>query len=128
MNSSARCHLNAEEEFENADYFKDPALIKKYQTRGVLHCWAKPDGTQKIEGTGPLGKKRMQTIDDEVTEATLDYLEKAKKADQPFFVWWKLHADARQHAPEARERRQDRARRLSRRNGRARRSCRADPR
>ena len=88
-NSSAPLyHLNAEEEFENEDYFKDPALIKKYQTRGVLHCWAQPDGTQKIEGTGPLGKKRMETIDDEVTAATLDYLEKAKKADKPFFLWW----------------------------------------
>ena len=81
-------HLNAEEEFENEDYFKDPAMIKKYQTRGVLHCWANPDGTQKIESTGPLGKKRMETIDDEVTEAALDYLEKAKKADKPFFMWW----------------------------------------
>src|SRR6266571_3207391 len=81
-------HLNAEEEFENPDYFKDPALIKKYQTRGVLHCWANPDGTQKIENTGPLGKKRMETIDEEITKASLDYLEKAKKADKPFFLWW----------------------------------------
>ena len=81
-------HLNAEEEFENEDYFKDPALIEKYKTRGLLHCWANPDGTQKIESKGPLGKKRMETIDDEVTAATLDYLEKAKKADKPFFLWW----------------------------------------
>jgi len=81
-------HLNAEEEFENPDYFKDPAMIKRYQTRGVIHCWANPDGTQKIESTGPLGKKRMETIDEEVTKATLDYLEKAKKADKPFFLWW----------------------------------------
>ena len=81
-------HLNAEEEFENDDYFKDPALIEKYKTRGVIHCWANPDGTQKIENTGPLGKKRMETIDEEVTDATLDYLEKAKKADKPFFLWW----------------------------------------
>lgn len=81
-------HLNAEEEFENADYFKDPALIKRYQTRGVIHSWANPDGTQKIESTGPLGKKRMETIDEEVTQASLDYLEKAKKADKPFFLWW----------------------------------------
>jgi arylsulfatase A-like enzyme len=81
-------HLNAEEEFENADYFTDPAMIKKYQTRGVIHTWANADGTQKIESTGPLDKKRMETIDDEVTKATLDYLEKAKKADKPFFVWW----------------------------------------
>ena len=81
-------HLNAEEEFENEDYFKDPALIKKYQTRGVIHCWANPDGTQRIESTGPLGKKRMETIDEEVTAKTLDYLEKAKQADKPFFLWW----------------------------------------
>lgn len=81
-------HLNAEEEFENADYFKDPAMIKKYQTRGVIHTWANPDGTQKIESTGPLGKKRMETIDEEITKATLDYLDKAAKSDKPFFVWW----------------------------------------
>ena len=81
-------HLDAEEEFENEDYFKDPALIKKYQTRGVIHCWANPDGTQRIESTGPLGKKRMETIDEEVTAKTLDYLEKAKQADKPFFLWW----------------------------------------
>ncbi len=81
-------HLNAEEEFENEDYFKDPALIKKFQTRGVLHCFANPDGTQRIESKGPLGKKRMETIDEEVTALTLDYLEKAKKADKPFFLWW----------------------------------------
>jgi arylsulfatase A-like enzyme len=81
-------HLNAEEEFENADYFKQPEMIEKYKTRGVIHCWANPDGTQRIENTGPLGKKRMETIDDEVTKATLDYLEKAKKEDKPFFLWW----------------------------------------
>ncbi|MFN0197214.1 MAG: arylsulfatase [Planctomycetaceae bacterium] len=81
-------HLNAEEEFENPDYFKDPELIKRYQTRGVIHTWANPDGTQKIESTGPLGKKRMETIDEEITNASLDYLERAKKADKPFFLWW----------------------------------------
>jgi arylsulfatase len=81
-------HLNAEQEPENPDYFKDPALIKKYGTRGVIHCWANPDGTQKIENTGPLNIARMKIIDDEVTALTLDYLEKAKKADKPFFLWW----------------------------------------
>ncbi len=82
-------HLNAEEEFENPDYFKDPALVKKFATRGVIHTWANADGTQKIESTGPLGKKRMETIDEEVTKATLDYLDKAAKTpDKPFFVWW----------------------------------------
>jgi arylsulfatase A-like enzyme len=81
-------HLNAEDEPENPDYFKDPELIKKFATRGVIHCWANPDGTQRIESTGPLTKKRMETIDDEVTKASLDYLERAKKADKPFFLWW----------------------------------------
>ena len=61
-------HLNAEEEPENEDYFKDPAMIKRFNTRGVIHTWANPDGTQKIESTGPLTKKRMETIDEEVTK------------------------------------------------------------
>jgi len=81
-------HLNAEEEPENPDYYKDPAMIKKFGTRGVIHTWANADGTQKIELTGPLTTKRMETIDEEVTKASLDYLEKAKKADKPFFLWW----------------------------------------
>ena len=81
-------HLNAEQEPENEDYFKDPAMRKKYGTRGVLHTWANPDGTQRIESTGPLTVKRMETIDEEFTKASLDYLEKAKKADKPFFLWW----------------------------------------
>src|SRR3970282_1940374 len=81
-------HLNAEEEPENPDYFKDPAMIKKYNTRGVVHTWANPDGPQRIESTGPLGKKRMETIDEEVTKASLDYLERAKKAAKPFFLLW----------------------------------------
>ena len=63
-------------------------MIKKYQTRGVIHTWANADGTQKIESTGPLGKKRMETIDEEITNATLDYLDKAAKSDKPFFLWW----------------------------------------
>ena len=81
-------HLNAEEEFENEDYFKDPAMIKKFQTRGVLHCRRSRTARRRSKSKGPLGKKRMETIDDEVTDAALDYLEKAKKADKPFFMWW----------------------------------------
>jgi arylsulfatase len=81
-------HLNAEQEPENADYFKDPALQKRFGTRGVIHTWANPDGTQKIESTGPLNIKRMETIDEEVTKLSLDYLEKAAKSDKPFFLWW----------------------------------------
>jgi arylsulfatase A-like enzyme len=81
-------HLNAEQEPEHPDYYKDPEMIKKYATRGVIHTWANPDGTQKIESTGPLTIKRMETIDEEVTKASLDYLDKAAKSDKPFFLWW----------------------------------------
>jgi len=81
-------HLNAEQEPENPDYFKDPAMIKKYGSRGVIHTWANPDGTQKIELTGPLTIKRMETIDEETLKATLDYLDKRKADGKPFFLWW----------------------------------------
>jgi arylsulfatase len=81
-------HLNAEQEPENPDYFKDPALQKKYGTRGVLHTWANDDGTQTIESTGPLNIERMKVIDDEITAASLDYLEKRKEDGEPFFMWW----------------------------------------
>jgi arylsulfatase len=81
-------HLNASQEPEHPDYFKDPAMRKNFATRGVIHSWANPDGTQKIEDNGPLTIKRMETIDEEVTKLSLDYMEKAKKADKPFFLWW----------------------------------------
>jgi arylsulfatase len=81
-------HLNASQEPEHPDYFKDPAMKKRFATRGVIHSWANPDGTQKVTDDGPLTIKRMETIDDEVTKLSLDYLEKAKKADKPFFLWW----------------------------------------
>lgn len=81
-------HLNAEEEFEHPDYFKDPELIKRFATRGVLHTWANPDGTQRIESTGPLGRERMKTIDEEVTKEALRFITDASKGDKPFFVWW----------------------------------------
>lgn len=77
-------HLNAEEEPENSDYPKDPAFKKKFGPRGVIHSFA--DG--KIEDTGPLTKKRMETIDEEVTDAALKFLDRAKKADKPFFLWY----------------------------------------
>ena len=80
-------HLNAEEEPEHPDYYKDPELIKKYAGRGVLHSFAMPDGTQKIESAGQLTIKRMETIDEEILKGSLDYLGKAKKAGKPFFLW-----------------------------------------
>src|SRR5688572_18583677 len=58
-------HLNAEEEPEHPDYPKDPAFRKKFGPRGVLKCKANADGTQSVEDTGPLTKKRMETVDDE---------------------------------------------------------------
>jgi len=81
-------HLNAEDEPEHPDYFKDPALQERFGTRGVLHSWANPDGTQKIEATGALTMKRMETIDEEVTAHALRFMTDAKKADKPFFLWW----------------------------------------
>ena len=77
-------HLNAEEEPEHPDYPKDPAFRKKFGPRGVIHSYA----GGKIIDTGPLTKKRMETIDDEVTEKTLAFMDKAKKDKKPFFVWF----------------------------------------
>jgi arylsulfatase len=81
-------HLNAEEEPELPDYPKDPEFKKKFGPRGVLHSWANPDGTQKIEDTGPLTKKRMETVDDESTAAAIAFMERAHKEGKPFFIWW----------------------------------------
>ena len=83
-------HLNAEEEPELRDYppAKDfPDFRKKFGPRGVLHCWANPDGTQKIENTGPLTKKRMETIDDEIIAGAVDWIKRQHQAGKPFFVW-----------------------------------------
>lgn len=77
-------HLNAEEEPENLDYPKDPEFRKKYGPRGVIRSYA--DG--KIEDTGPLTRKRMETVDEETLDAALGFMEKNVKADKPFFVWW----------------------------------------
>jgi arylsulfatase len=81
-------HLNAEEEPEHSDYPKDPAFKKKFGPRGVLHAWAQPDGTQKIEDTGPLTKKRMETIDEEVQAHALRFMEENTRAGKPWFCWF----------------------------------------
>ena len=81
-------HLNAEEEPENEDYPKEPNFRKKFGPRGVLHSWANADGTQKIEDTGPLNKKRMETVDEEFLDASLKFIDKANADGKPFFVWW----------------------------------------
>ena len=77
-------HLNAEEEPENEDYPKDPEFRKKFGPRGVISSTA--DG--KIEDTGPLTKKRMETIDDETVAAALDFMDRQVAAKKPFFLWW----------------------------------------
>ncbi|MFZ1413327.1 MAG: arylsulfatase [Defluviicoccus sp.] len=81
-------HLNAEEEPENEDYPKSTDFRKKFGPRGVIHSWANADGTQKIEDTGPLTRKRMETVDDETSDAAITFIKKAKAEGKPFFVWW----------------------------------------
>jgi arylsulfatase len=75
--------LNAEEEPESYYYPKDPAFHKKFGPRGVIHSYA--DG--KIEDTGPLTRKRMETVDSEFGGAAKKFMASAVKADKPFFVW-----------------------------------------
>lgn len=77
-------HLNAEEEPELPDYPKDADFRKRFGPRGVIKSSA--DG--EIEDTGPLTKKRMETVDEEVTTSALDFIDRAHEADKPFFVWW----------------------------------------
>ena len=94
-------HLNAEEEPENADYPKNPAFKERFGPRGVFHCYATdtpstlPDdgrfgkwGKQRCEDTGPLTKKRMETIDEEVLAATIKFIDKEQKGGKPWFVWF----------------------------------------
>ncbi|MGV1006704.1 MAG: arylsulfatase [Candidatus Nanopelagicales bacterium] len=95
-------HLNAEEEPENPDYptaEEAPRLRAATLPRGVIHSWATdvasdeiderygPPGKQRIEDTGPLNKKRMETIDDETTAAAIDFIQRTHESDEPFFVW-----------------------------------------
>ena len=92
-------HLNAEEEPEDPQYPKDPRFKDMFGPRGVLRCKAtnKDDpteqprwgrvGKQTIEDTGPLTKKRMETVDEEFVGAALDFIERQSKAGKPFFCW-----------------------------------------
>ena len=73
-------HLNAEEEPEHPDYPKGAAFRKQFGPRGVIHSFS--DG--QIQDTGPLTKKRMETIDEEVAAKTLAFIDKAHKANKPF--------------------------------------------
>ncbi len=92
-------HLNAEAEPENPDYPKDPAFRARYGPRGVLDCKASDRddptvdprfgrvGKQVIKDTGPLTRKRMETIDDDVAERSAQYIKSQAKGDRPMFVW-----------------------------------------
>ena len=111
-------HLNAEEEPENVDYPKSPEFKKKFGPRGVIHSFA--DG--RITDTGPLTSKRMETIDDEVTEKALDFMERAAQGRQAVLSLVELHPHAHLHAPAGGAGGQDGPRHLCGRHGRARRA------
>lgn len=99
-------HLNAEEEPEQLDYpgQKNPEFKAKFAPRGVMHAWATDTddstedpvfgrvGKQRVENTGPLTRKRMETFDQEVTDMTLKYMDKVGKGDKPFFIWFNTTA------------------------------------
>jgi arylsulfatase len=105
-------HLNAEEEPENPDYPKDPAFKAKYGPRGVMDCVASDVddkteqprwgvvGKQKCKDSGPLTIKRMRTIEEDLLNRSLDFMERAVKKnqasekDEPFFLW---HVSTRAH-------------------------------
>jgi arylsulfatase len=93
-------HLNAEEEPELPDYPKGPEYLKRFGPRGVLKCTATNVddattdprfgrvGKQRIEDTGPLTKKRMETVDDETSAAAIDFIKRQTAAGKPFFCWF----------------------------------------
>lgn len=81
-------HLNAEEEPENLDYPKNPEFRKRFGPRGVLHCKADGKGGQTIKDTGPLTKKRMETVDDETLAMAKDFIKRNQAEGKPFFCWW----------------------------------------
>jgi arylsulfatase len=104
-------HLNAEEEPENRDYPRDPAFRAKYGPRGVIHSFATTVddptvdprfgrvGMQRIEDTGPLTKKRMETVDDDIAARAVGFLDAQHKAGKPVFLWVNFtHMHFRTHA------------------------------
>lgn len=103
-------HLNAEEEPEQTDYPKNPEFLKRFGPRGVLDCKASETddptvdprfgkiGKQTIKDTGPLNKKRMETIDDDVANRAVDFIKRQSKSGKPFFTWVNFtHMHARTH-------------------------------
>ncbi len=95
-------HLNAEEEPENEDYPKNPEFRKKFGPRGVIHSWANADGTQKIEDTGPLTKKRMETVDDDTSDCRHRLHREAAEGRQALVRVVERHADALSHPRQGR--------------------------
>lgn len=81
-------HLNAEEEPENLDYPKNPEFRKRFGPRGILHCKADGKGGQTIKDTGPLTKKRMETVDEETLAMAKDFIKRQQSSGKPFFCWW----------------------------------------
>ncbi|WP_120499805.1 arylsulfatase [Roseovarius sp. EL26] len=77
-------HLNAEEEPENEDYPTDPAFREQFGPRGVIKSSA--DGS--IEDTGPLTRKRMETVDEETLAGAIDFIKRKEAEGVPWFVWW----------------------------------------
>ena len=95
-------HLNAEEEPENVDYPRNLEFRRRFGPRGVIKSWANPDGSQRIENTGPLTRKRMETVDDELVAGVLDFMERKRRENQPMFLWFnasRMHF--RTHVPES---------------------------
>jgi arylsulfatase A-like enzyme len=100
-------HLNAEEEPEDSDFPKNPAFMAKFGPRGVLRCEALTTdnpapadprfgawGKQKCEDTGPLTRKRMETIEEDLLQTSVDFMDKSVKSGKPFFLW---HNTTRMH-------------------------------
>lgn len=77
-------HLNAEEEPENPDFPTDPEFQRRFMPRGVIHSYA--DG--RVEDSGPLTQKRMETVDEEFSHAAIDFMERSVGEEAPFFVWF----------------------------------------
>ena len=124
-------HLNAEEEPEDPDYPKDPAFKAKFGPRGVIKSFATDTddqtvdprwgkvGKQKIEDTGPLTKKRMETIDDETVNAAIDFMKRAVAAGNAVLPLVERHEDASLYACPPRDARAQRHQRIFRRHARA---------
>jgi arylsulfatase A-like enzyme len=126
-------HLNAEEEPEQPDYPKDlPIFPQFFVSRGVLECKATDVddpiedprfgrvGKQTITDTGPLTRKRMETVEEDVLARSLDFIDRAHQAERPFLLWHNTTRMHRLDAPLGTMEGQDRSRSVHRRHGRAR--------